>query len=230
MISSSNLSTSSASCVSTLGSPKHVIAVKPFFLRLVLIYLIRIWVCGRTWWEQLTDRLWRLGSQVITLKVLTVGYLMCGRLTIGTMVLQGDIWFFFWRYWNCLIYHFDAGWSIQKVKLAAVSTNDATIFLTMLGSKMFWLVWKIWPFSSARRVCRSEWYLCQNRGCGIVSCGGYEHWGRHGVGPIWLYTYPRCLCDRFYYRLGRYVRLSSRFVAGASFVSSFVLKLGFDTW
>ena len=84
IISSSNASasgrlpTSSASCVSSLGSPRHIIALKPFLLRRVLIHLIRRWLCRRAWWKWMTDGVLRLWSQVITLIITTVGYLMSG--------------------------------------------------------------------------------------------------------------------------------------------------------
>ena len=46
------------------------------------------------------DGLLRLGSQVITLKMPNIGYLMLGRLTIGTMALCRDCLFFFHGHYN----------------------------------------------------------------------------------------------------------------------------------
>ena len=144
IISSSNvsasgrLSSSSASGVSTLDSPRHVIAVKPFFLRLVFIHLIRRRVCARTWWERLSNGLLRLGSQVITLKIPTVGYLMSGRLTIGTTVL-GD-GFFFRGHHNGLVHPLNTGCPMRKIELTTVTSNHATSFVTILRSKLSWLV------------------------------------------------------------------------------------------
>ena len=137
---SGRLSTSSACGVSTLGSPRHVIAVKSFFFRLVLIHLIRRWVCGRTRWGWLTDGLLRLGSQVITLKIPTVGYLMSGGLTIGTMALLGDGGFFFRGHYNGLVHPFNTGCPMRKMKLTTVSSNHAIFFVTILRSELYWLV------------------------------------------------------------------------------------------
>jgi len=111
---SGRFSTSSASCVSTLGTTRHVISVKPFFLRLGLIHPIRRWLCGGTWWEWLTDALLRLGYQVITLKIPTVGYLMSGRLTVGTPALCSDGGFFFRGHYNGLVHPFNTGCLMRK--------------------------------------------------------------------------------------------------------------------
>jgi len=86
------------------------------------------------------DGLLMLGSQVITLKIPTVSYLMSGRVTIGTAALRGDGGFFFRGHDNGLVPPFNTGCPMRKVKLTPVSPNHATSFVTILRSELSWLV------------------------------------------------------------------------------------------
>jgi len=181
-----------------LWQPQACHSRQTFILRFIFLYWIRWWMGRWTRWEQLADRLLRLMSQVITLEIPMVCYLMASWLTIGTTVLWDDVRFSLGDHLNCLICLFKPRWPMQNVKLVTVSPNHSTTCVKRLWRKLSWLSWITWPSSSARRLCQSQRYLLRSRGYRVVwGCWCWDWWlSRNYPRPICFYLYHWCWCDR----------------------------------